>query len=233
MITFKTGVRRFIGSGREHRESLYVAVIMLVIAALYEFLSSLVFSDFSFNIYEFVGTWSGLTTVWLCRTENVLCWPWGIVSALMFGFFFGNIGLPGQQWLNWGYFLIIQIWAWPNWAFGGEALEELRVSALGVKGRFVTLLGVVLGTSIVFLLIDTLVPGSQYPILDATVVAASVVAQLLLGRKNVESWYLWLGPVNALSIILFYLAGAYMVMALYIAFFIHAVFAIKSWKAQI
>ncbi|MEZ4195361.1 MAG: nicotinamide mononucleotide transporter [Candidatus Paceibacterota bacterium] len=77
---------------------------MLLVTVLYEWLSSYLLPDFIFNAYEFVGTWAGLTTVWLARTENVLCWPWGIISALTLGYFFATIGLPGQQWLNWGYF---------------------------------------------------------------------------------------------------------------------------------
>ncbi len=224
---------RFGGGKREHIENALVTLAMFAVTVLYELFSRAVFPDFSFNIYEFIGTWSGLVTVWLSRTENVLCWPWGIVSALMFGFFFGTVGLPGQQWLNWGYFLIVQIWAWPNWAFGGEARTALPVTYLSTKGRVVTLVTVLAGAALVYTLIDTFVPGSTYPVLDATVVSASVIAQFLLGRKNIESWYLWLGPVNLLSIILFYLAGAYTVMALYVAFFVHAVFAIRSWRRSV
>lgn len=233
MISVTTGMRRFMGDIHDHRESVFVAFVMFLVTVSYELISIVVFPDFSFNEYEFIGTWSGLTTVWLCRTENVLCWPWGILSAVMFGFFFGSIGLPGQQWLNWIYFLSIQLWAWPHWAFGGEERSELRVTLLGVKGRLLTIFGIVTGTTLVFVLIDVFAPGARYPILDATVVASSIVAQFLLGRKNVESWYLWLGPVNALSIILFYLSGAYTVLALYVAFFVHAIFAIRSWRVQV
>jgi len=151
----------------------------------------------------------------------------------MFGFFFGSIGLPGQQWLNWGFFLFIQIWAWPYWAFGGKEKTVLTVTVLSFKTRIVALSGLVLGIFVTYYFIDVLAPGSSYPLLDATVVASSILAQLLLGRKNIESWYLWLGPVNTLSIMLFFLAGAYTVMALYIAFFVHALFAIKNWSQSL
>jgi nicotinamide mononucleotide transporter len=181
-------------------------------------------------MYEFIGTWAGLTTVWLSRTENVLCWPWGILSALMFGFFFAEIGLAGQQWLNWGYFLVIQFWAWPHWALGGKKEKQLPVTTLGLKGRALTILAIIVGSAAIYAVIDFIAPGSRYPALDAIVVSSSIIAQYLLGRKNVESWILWLGPVNLLSIILFYMAHAYTVMALYIAFFIHAIFAIKTWR---
>ena len=232
-MTTQSSLVRFLGDTKAHRENVIVAVLMLLVTAGYEYISMLILPDFHFNMYEFVGTWSGLVTVWLSRTENILCWPWGIVSAAALGYFFMAIGLPGQQWLNWGYFLVIQFWAWPYWAFGGKERDMLQVSALSVRGRVLSVLAIVLGTWAVYHLIDILVPGSRYPVLDATVVASSVVAQYLLGKKNIESWVLWLGPVNLLSIILFYSSGAYTVMALYIAFLIHAVFALRSWGGSI
>jgi nicotinamide mononucleotide transporter len=167
--------------------------------------------------------------VWLTRTRNILCWPWGIFSAFALGFFFSRIGLPGQQWLNWIYFGVLQLWAWPHWAFGGAERTELPVTTLTPMGRLVTLVSAIAGSILIYKVIDVFAPGSVYPWLDAIVVASSVVAQFLLGRKKVESWILWLGPVNALSIVLFYAAGAYMVTALYLAFFVHAIFGLRAW----
>lgn len=230
MITTQNSLTRLLGGRKEHIENIIVAIVMLAVTALYECITWYFLPTFTFNVYEFIGTWSGLTTVWLARTQNVLCWPWGIVSAGALGYFFAGIGLPGQQWLNWGYFLVIQLWAWPYWAFGGKEKAELPVTTLGVQGRVLMLAAIAIGTAVVYAAIDLLVPGSHYPVVDAVVVASSIVAQYLLGRKNVESWILWLGPVNVLSIGLFFTAGAYTVMALYAAFFIHAIFALRSWQ---
>ena len=221
------------GTRSEHCEALVVAVLMAFVTAAYEVVSYLLVPDFTLNWFEVIGTWSGLVCVWLARTENILTWPWGIVSAASLGYFFSIIGLPGQQWLNWGYFLIIQLWAWPQWAFGGERSSVLPVTTLTVRGRIYVMGAVVLMTLVVYVAIDYILPGSVWPVVDALVVVSSVVAQFLLGRKKVESWVLWLGPVNACSIILFWAAGAYTVMALYIAFFIHAVWALRSWSGPV
>jgi nicotinamide mononucleotide transporter len=225
----KTTVR-FWGTWREHKESLYVAALMFLVTGLYE-LASLYFSPaYAFNAYEFVGTWSGLICVWLSRTRNILCWPWGILSSLALGAFFAEINLPGQEWLNWGYFVVVQLWAWPHWVFGGEARTELPVTTMTWSGRLIAIATTVAGTAIVYALIGAFSPGSFHPVLDSLVVAASVVAQFLLGRKKVESWLFWLGPVNLVSIGLFFAAGAYTLTALYVAFFIHAFFALLSWN---
>lgn len=226
-------VRRLFGTRKEHLEQVRVAAAMLLAVAAYELVSSRLAPGFAFSWYEFLGTWSGSVCVWLSRTRNILCWPWGIVSSLLLGAFFQEIGLPGQQWLNWGYFVAIQLWGWPHWAFGGENRAELPVTTQTWGARVATLATIVAATAATYLLIDLLAPGSLYPWLDALVVAASVVAQFLLGKKKVESWVLWLGPVNTLSIALFALAGAYTVTALYVAFFIHAAFALRTWAKAV
>ncbi len=233
MNSSNRAVSRFWGTKEEHIENLYIAALMFLVTLLYEYVSLSMLPLSSFNVYEFIGTWSGLTTVWLSRTENVLCWPWGIVSALALGYFFSMIGLPGQQWLNWGYFLFVQCWAWYHWVYGGTERTILRVTRLSLRGRLFVGSAVVVGTLVTYNAIDFLAPGSIHPVLDAIVVSSSIVAQYLLARKNIESWVLWLGPVNVLSIALFYTAGAYTVMALYLAFLIHAVFALRSWHKSI
>lgn len=229
MTITRIAVQRFFGSWKEHKESFRVAFYMFVVTALYELASKQFSPDYALNVYEFVGTWSGLVCVWLSRTQNILCWPWGIASSLALGVFFGQIDLPGQQWLNWGYFVAVQLWAWPYWVFGGEQHTELPVTTMTWPARLLTVVSIIAGTAAVYAAIGVFSPGSFHPILDSLVVAASVVAQYLLGKKKVESWVLWLGPVNLVSIVLFSAAGAYTLTALYVAFFVHALFALVSW----
>jgi nicotinamide mononucleotide transporter len=220
---------RLLGNKAEHKEHLLVVPIMLLVTVAYEWLAMSLVPGLELNWYEFFGTWSGLVCVWLARTQNILSWPWGIAASISFGYFFAQIGLPGQQWLNWGYFLIIQIWAWPYWAFGGRGNTDLPVGRMTGWGRAVALSVLLAMSTIVYLAIDWFAPGSVHPVIDAVVVASSITAQFLLGRKVIESWWLWLGPVNVLSIFLFFSAGAYVVTALYVAFLIHAVFALRDW----
>lgn len=228
-INYSNKIKRLLGTRKDNVEQIIIAIAMFIVTAVYESISRYYIPDYALNLYEFVGTWTGLVCVWLSRTRNILCWPWGIVSSVALGVFFSQIGLPGQLWLNLGYFFIIQIWAWHHWVFGGERETELPVAKLSWYGRIITLVIIILGTVATYSLIDVFVPGSLYPWLDALVVVSSVVAQFLLGKKKVESWVLWLGPVNLVSILLFYLTGAYTLTALYIAFFIHAIFALRSW----
>ena len=213
------------------RESILVAMVMLGVTLLYEGAMMLVIPDFAINGYELLGTWCALNAVWLVRTQNIQNWAWGTVGVLLLGVFFGQIGLPGQQWLQWAFFIPVQVWSWYYWATGGaKALsDELPVTMLSMRERIFWLISMIAGTFIIMRFIEVFAPGSLYPVLDALVVVASMTAQFLMGRKKVESWILWLGPVNTVSIVLFALAGAYVLTALYIAFFVHAFFGVRTW----
>lgn len=219
------------GSTSDFAETAFVIVAMLGVALLYQYVSFQLTEYFHWG--EFIGTWMGMVCVWLYRTQNIHSWPTGIISVIALGWLFRDNGLPGQQWLNWGFFMAIALWGWPHWVFGGHKEEELPVTALNWTGRIMMLVVIAVGTMVVYSMIASFAPTSQYPVLDALVVASSVAAQFLLGAKKVESWWLWLGPVNIVSIFLFWFSGLYVVTALYVAFLIHAGFAIRTWNKEL
>lgn len=68
------------------------------------------------------------------------------------------------------------------------------------------------------------------PIGIVSVVAASVIAHLLLMAKKVESWWLWIGPVNVSAIGLHLVTGAYMFAALYVVFLVNAFVGHAQWQ---
>ncbi len=222
-------MKHIFGTNAATRESIVVASAMLGIVCIYEGAMYLVIPGFALNWYEFLGTWFVMVAVWLVRTQNIQNWIWGIVGVVLLGIFFGQIGLPGQQWLQWAFFVPVQIWSWYYWASGGHEDESLPVTVLPTWERVTWFTAIIVGTFGLTQFIELVSPGSQYPAFDALVVVSSMVAQFLMGRKKVESWILWLGPVNVISIVLFYLSGAYVLTALYVAFFVHACFGIKSW----
>ena len=64
---------------------------------------------------------------------------------------------------------------------------------------------------------------------DASIVAASVLAMVLLSRKKVESLWLWIGPVNISAIGLYLSTSAYMFAALYLLFLVMDFVGLARW----
>ncbi|HEX8907505.1 MAG TPA: nicotinamide riboside transporter PnuC, partial [Longimicrobiaceae bacterium] len=67
------------------------------------------------------------------------------------------------------------------------------------------------------------------PFVDSTVLAFSVIAQLLLMRRHYESWWFWL-LVNTIGVPLYLSRGLYLTAALYAAFWVNAVVALVRWR---
>jgi len=68
------------------------------------------------------------------------------------------------------------------------------------------------------------------PFWDALVVMFSVIAQLLLLRRRVESWWFWI-VVNLLAVPLFATRGLYLTSLLYAGYLLNAVIALHHWRA--
>ena len=213
----------------EHRQAAIAATGSLLACTLYWLGTKRFAPDVVPGWVEFGGTMTSLWSVWITQRRNVLALPVGIVSVILMGWFFRDIGLVGQEWLHWGYYLPVQFWAWAQWTRGGEEQTELLVTRLSNPARVLALAGGAIATMALGWLLDAGWDDALYTYWDASIVAASVVAMLLLSRKKVESWWLWILPVNVSAIGLYLATGAYMFAALYGLFLIMAFVGLARW----
>jgi len=69
------------------------------------------------------------------------------------------------------------------------------------------------------------------PYLDALVASISLVANILLARKIVDNWVLWI-IADVLYIGLFYYKGLYVTSGLYLIFLGIAISGLLQWKKE-
>lgn len=157
---------------------------------------------------------------------NPLGWPLAIASSLLYALLFASVRLYGEASLQL-LFVAVAAWGWWSWLQGrdddGTPLRVHRLSrlqrwrALGITLAVWPALGQVLART----------TDSDVPFLDALPTVASVTGQLLLGRKLVENWPVWVA-VNVFSVGLFAYKGLWLTTALYLLF---ALMALAGWKA--
>jgi nicotinamide mononucleotide transporter len=179
---------------------------------------------------ELVGTVTGLCNVWLLRKQNALAWPFGITSVIAVGTVFHDLGLIGQAWLHFFYFAPINAWAWFHWVRGGKDRTRLEVSWTPWREWLLYLPFFLIGTYFVGTFFSRVYERAIFVFWDASIVVFSIVAQWLMSRKKIESWMLWVGPVDASAIVLFSLTGAHMFSALYVVFLLNASVAVYEWS---
>lgn len=213
----------------EHKHAFVAAIGSLLAGILYWLGTKQFAPEYVPNWIEFTGTVTSLWSVWITQKRNVLALPVGIVSVIFMGYFFLTIDLVGQTWLHWGYYLPVQFWAWYEWTRGGENKTELKVTYLSNRMRVAVLAAGVAFTYLFGWLLTAGWEDALYTYWDASIVAASVVAMVLLSKKKVESWVFWILPVNISAIALYYNTGAYMFAALYVLFLVMAFVGLKRW----
>ena len=97
-------------------------------------------------IIESIAVATGLLSVWYSKKINVLVFPIGIISVLLYVFIFVKNGLFANAVINFLYF-VISVFGWWNWKKDNgqqttdnrQQSESLTVTFLNSKQRFVTL----------------------------------------------------------------------------------------------
>jgi nicotinamide mononucleotide transporter len=213
----------------EHRQAAIALAGSVAACAAYWAAARALAPDTTPGWLEAAGTATSLWAVWITQRRNVLAMPVGIVSVLLMGAVFWRIGLVGQALLHWGYYLVVQLWGWHRWTRGGEDGGELVVTRLRGGQRLAVAALLLAGTALVERVLTAGWDQQVFALWDASVVAASVLAQLLLSTKKVESWWLWAIPVDVSAIGLYLRTGATMFAALYVLFLVMAVVGLVRW----
>lgn len=179
---------------------------------------------------ELIGAALGLAMV-LCNLRvNPAGWPLAILSSAMYLLVFWDAKLYGDAALQ-ILFIAIAAWGWWQWLRGrGDDGSPLRVRALATPGR---LQGVV-AIAVLWLAIGMLLKhatDTDVPWWDAFPTAASIVGSVLLARKFVDNWAVWL-VVNGVAVALFAFKGLWLTVGLYAVFAAMSVVGWRAWAAR-
>lgn len=170
-----------------------------------------------------------VATVWLNIRQSHWAWLFAIVSSATYGLVFFGSRLYGDMGLQL-VFIAVSIYGWRQW-LRGDSLHgnaALPITALDARGRWLALGGWLAG----FLLLawflktwtDTDVPHS-----DGFLTAGSLVGQLLLSRKKVENWHVWI-IVDVLYVGLYLHKNLMLTAILYAIFVGMAIVGLRTWQ---
>ena len=126
-----------------------------------------------------------------------------------------------------GFFFALQAYGWWYWLQGMPAEGGIRVQTLDNRARAIYGLASVLAVAALGTFMMRLTDASL-PYWDATTTVLSMAAQLMLARKRLENWILWI-VVDVLAIGIYYVKGLYPTMVLYTIFLIMACVGYWNW----
>lgn len=193
----------------------------------------------AFTLLGTAVTWLELLA-FVLALANIACnvaeihwgWPLTVVASLLYAWLFYSSKLYGETGVNL-FFALTAFWGWWQWLRGHRSGSSalLRIERLDARGWRWCLLGYAASWLLLALLLRGLT-DSDVPWADGFVTAGSLIGTVLLGRKYIENWLLWL-IVNSASIALFAYKGLQLTTLLYVIFFLLAIWGWLGWKKRL
>ena len=180
---------------------------------------------------ELLAVLLGIAMVLANLRVNPLSWPLAIASSLLYALLFANSKLYGEAALQ-IVFIVLACWGWWQWVRGrGGDGSALQVHTLTLRQRWAASAATLCAWPLLGLLLQR-TTDSDVPFLDALPTVASITGQLLLGRKLLENWPVWVA-VNVFSVGLFAYKALWLTAGLYVVFALLALAGWKAWTARL
>jgi nicotinamide mononucleotide transporter len=189
---------------------------------------------------EFIGTVLYLWSVWLIAKRNILTWPVGIISVLLYMILFYQIRLYSDT-IEQVYYLGASVYGWWVWNTSPKDNEQIadvkygNSKSLILWAAFTAFVSIIFGFLIsrIHILLPAIFPeAASFPYLDALTTIMSFSAMWLMAQKKTESWVYWI-IVDIIGIWLYFVKDVRFISLLYVTLLIMAVNGLRMWHKTI
>lgn len=182
------------------------------------------------NWVEVTAAILGIIGVWLTAKQKIWCWPVGLINVILSLYVFFVTKLYADVVLQL-FYLVMTIYGWYNWRFGGENKTVLKVSQIKRNLMFFLIL-----ISVVFIFITGYLfsryTDAALPYWDATVAVWGVIGTYVQAKKMIENWIIWILNDLLCTGIYFY-KELFAFTVLYFVFSLLAVYGYVEWKKDL
>jgi nicotinamide mononucleotide transporter len=176
---------------------------------------------------ELVSFVLSVVTVILNIRQNHWAWLFAILSSAAYAAVFFGAKLYGDMMLQY-VFISVSLWGWYQWRHGGEQHGVLTVSRLSQRGMLQCGAGWLAGFVACALFLKHYT-DTDVPYVDGFLTAGSLIGQLLLSRKKIENWHVWI-IVDVLYVGLYCYKRLFLTAVLYAIFIVLAAIGLRAWK---
>ncbi len=180
--------------------------------------------------FETIAFLLGIANIVLLIRRSIWNYPVGIAMVSIYAWVFFKAHLYSDALLQ-PFFFVVQFVGWYQWLQHREPDGDLIVESSSTRDRVLYFAATAAGA----LLLGSAMKrwtSASFPFWDASVAAASVVAQLLLTWRRIENWLWWIGA-NCISIVVYPLKGLYLSSALYVFFMIMSSLGFVAWRKRL
>ena len=189
--------------------------------------------------YEYVAVFSGIISVWYSSKENILVYPIGIISTIIYVYLSIDGALLGEASVNF-YYTVMSIIGWYLWSKkDDENKVTLKITSATTKEWINHLLFFGAIYLIIYFGLSTFktyfyreIKEGPIPWADALASAAAFTGMWLMTKKKVESWYWWI-LTNIVSIPLYFVKHYVFTSVYYLVLLIMAFYGLALWLKKL
>lgn len=180
------------------------------------------------GLLEYVGTLTGIASVWFSKKEHILVYPVGLVSTVVYIYICLQGNLLGEASVN-VYYTIMSVYGWVLWS-KKDPLDNnrLQISSYAKGDAWQPFVFFGACFLVIYLLLNwaksVFAPGC-IPFADAFASATAYTGMWLMAKKKIENWWWWVAT-NSVSIPLYFIKGYAFTS---FQFFIFLVMAVSGW----
>ncbi len=176
---------------------------------------------------DFLGAFFSVTCLVFFVRQNPWGWP---ISAIAIPFdilLYAKKGIYADMCLQIAY-LTSTLYGWYQWCFGGVEHKGIKISYCPLAQKYLLLVLTTLGFFLLKAILSTYT-HSQVVFLDALTTALSLLAQWLLCRKYIETWFVW-AVTDVFYFYLYYAKGLPFHCLMVLVYFLFAGAGFFTWK---
>lgn len=179
------------------------------------------------NWLEWLAAGLGVINVALIVRRSIWNYPFGLAMVSLYFFVFAEARLYSDALLQ-IFFFVAQLYGWRNWLRAKQEAGEVPVGVMAPRERTLWVVATLVA-SLVWGFGMARFTDAAAPLVDAAVAGFSISAQILMARRRIENWILWIG-VDLLGVGLYASRGLYATSALYALFLLLCVAGLIQWR---
>ncbi|MGM0572219.1 MAG: nicotinamide riboside transporter PnuC [Bacteroidota bacterium] len=185
------------------------------------------------TLLELIAVTFGIMSVWFARSANLLVYPTGIVSTVIYVYICFQIQLYADMGINL-FYTGMSIYGWYIWTRKDDQQRVRPIRWNTKKEQAIGLAMVPVLFFIIYILIyifkqdDPLYMNSYIPYIDSFTTSIFLIGMWYMARKKIENWIYWIAG-NIISVPLYFVKGLVFTSFQFFIFLILAVMGLIAW----
>jgi len=188
------------------------------------------------SVWEIIAVIFGIASVWFARKANILVFPTGIVSTVIYIFIFFFARFYAGMGIN-AFYTGMSLYGWYIWTRkdADEKVIPIKWNTTKQQITGIALIPIlyllILGLIWLFNMDDLEYMRSYVPYLDSLTTSIFLVGMWFMARKRVENWIYWIAG-NIISIPLYFSKGLVFTSFQFAVFLVLAIMGFIEWKKR-